>query len=116
MMKVLNILLVCAVVGVAIWLYELKYGVRASVAEIAQAKREIAQLKQDLTLLRAEWSHLTRPNRLQELAVRHLELERVQSAQIIGERDIAATIPERVEPEPEYPADDPIGNLLQIEQ
>jgi cell division protein FtsL len=116
MLRVLNILLGCAVVSLAIWLYELKYGVRDSVAEIADLERAIARSQQDLTLLRAEWSHVARPRRVQDLAKRHLELEGARPSQIIEESTIAATIPERQPDEPTYPGDDPIAGLLRIDQ
>lgn len=116
MLRVLNILLACAVVGTAVWLYELKYDVRAKVADINQLKRDIARAKQDITLLKAEWSHMARPNRVQGLAERHLELERVNPGQIIREADIAATIPERAIVESPHEGDDPIAGLLRIDQ
>lgn len=116
MLRVLNILLVCAVVGVAVWLYELKYGVRDKMIEISELERKIARAKQDLTLLRAEWSHVARPKRVQDLAKRHLDLEGVQPTQIIEEHVIATTIPEREPTEPIYPGDDPIAGLLRIDQ
>ncbi len=116
MLRVLNILLACGVVAVAVWLYELKYGVRDSVAEIAQLERAIARAQQDLTVLRAEWSHVARPKRVQDLAQRHLDLEGVRPSQIIEERTIATTIPQREPSEPVYPGDDPIAGLLRIDQ
>ncbi len=116
MLRVLNIMLVCAVVGVAVWLYELKYGVRDKIVEIAALERKIARAQQDLTLLKAEWSHVARPNRVQDLAKRHLGLEGARPSQIIEERVIATTIPPREPTEPVYPGDDPIAGLLRIDQ
>ena len=116
MLRVLNILLAVAVVATAVWLYELKYGVRARVADNNQLKRDIARAQQDITLLKAEWSHMVRPERVQKLAGRHLELERVGPTQIIAENDIAATIPERAVVESPHEGDDPIAGLLRLDQ
>ena len=116
MLRVLNIILVCSVVGVAVWLYQLKYGVRDKMMEVAALERQIARAKQDLTLLKAEWSHVARPKRVQDLAKRHLELEGVRPSQIIEESAIATTIPDREPVEPVYPGDDPIAGLLRIDQ
>lgn len=116
MLRVLNIVLVCAVVGVAVWLYELKYGVRGSVSEIAQLQLQIKQAKQDITLLRAEWSHLSRPKRLQDLSSRHLHLQPVRPGQIIQEQDILTGISEREPYEPMQLGEDPIASLLRIDQ
>lgn len=116
MQRVLNLVLALGVVAVAVWLYELKYGVRAAVSEVAELKRDIEKTKQDITLLRAEWSHMTRPKRLQELAGRHLQLERVRPAQIIREEDISSTIPERHPFAPLHDGNDPIAGLLRVDQ
>ena len=116
MLRVLNILLGCGVIAVAVWLYELKYGVRDSVAEVAKLKREIAQAQQDITLLRAEWSHVARPKRVQDLAKRHLDIRSARPVQIIDEAAITTTVPEREPTEPVYPDDDPIAGLLRIDQ
>lgn len=116
MLRVLNMVLVFSVVILAVWMYELKYGVRASVKEVAQLKRDIAQTEQEIILLRAEWSHMMRPKRLQELAGRHLKLERVGPAQIIREQDISKAIPERDPYQPLHEGNDPIAGLLRIDQ
>lgn len=116
MLRVLNLVLALGVVAVAVWLYELKYGVRASVSEVAQLKRDIEKAQQDITLLRAEWSHMTRPKRLQELAARHLQLERVRPVQIIRQQDISAAVPERDPFKPLHDGDDPIARFLRVDQ
>ena len=89
MLRIINIVLACSVVVLAVWMYELKYGVRGSVTEQARIKRQIEKTKQDITLLKAEWSHLTRPKQLQALAKRHLKLERVRPNHIVRESELA---------------------------
>lgn len=116
MLRVLNMILVFGVVVLAVWLYQLKYSVRSSVSEIAQLKRDIAQTKQDITLLNAEWSHMVRPQRLQELAGRHLQLESVLPTQIIGEQEVSSIIPERDPFVSLHEGNDPIAGLLRIDQ
>lgn len=116
MLRVLNILLGCAVIASAVWLYDLKYRVRDTVAEIAKLERAIERAQQDLTLLRAEWSHVARPKRIQDLAKRHLKLQSVRPDQIIEENAIATVVPERMPEAPVYPGDDPIASLLRIDQ
>ena len=111
MLRIINIVLACSVVVLAVWMYELKYGVRGSVTEQARIKRQIEKTKQDITLLKAEWSHLTRPKRLQALAKRHLKLERVQPRHIVREGELAL-LPERPQPEPPHEGGDPIAGLL----
>ena len=93
-LRIINIVLACSVVVLAVWMYELKYGVRGAVTEKAALEREIEKTKQDITLLKAEWSHLTRPKRLQAMAKRHLGLKRLRPDHIVGEGELAL-LPER---------------------
>ena len=111
MLRIINIVLACSVVVLAVWMYELKYGVRGSVTEQARIKRQIEKTKQDITLLKAEWSHLTRPKQLQALAKRHLKLERVRPNHIVRESELAL-LPERPRPEAPHEGGDPIAGLL----
>ena len=110
-MRIINIVLACSVVVLAVWMYELKYGVRGAVTEKAALEREIEKTKQDITLLKAEWSHLTRPKRLQAMAKRHLGLKRLRPDHIVGEGELAL-LPEREPFVPPHDGGDPIAGLL----
>ncbi|MES1991314.1 MAG: hypothetical protein V4441_10230 [Pseudomonadota bacterium] len=82
MIRVLNIVLVLAVIGLSIGLYDIKY--RAEIAETKATKieRDIASEQESIRVLRAEWSYLNQPQRMQELAKRYMKLEPLQPAQI----------------------------------
>lgn len=82
MIRALNIVLVLAVIGLSIGLYDIKY--RAEVAETKATKiqRDIASEQESIRVLRAEWSYLNQPQRMQELAKRYMKLEPLQPAQI----------------------------------
>jgi cell division protein FtsL len=111
-LRILNIVLGVVVFGTAVWLYHVKYDVRASVRRVHELEREIAETKHDIALLEAEWTYLNRPERLQEIAVNHLDLTTITTGQIIVEEDIGRTIRMRPEPEPAEMPDDPIADLL----
>lgn len=67
---------VLAVMGLAFWAYRENYATQASIGEMSQVRREIAALRDELGILRAEWAYLNRPDRLRELV--DLNFERLQ--------------------------------------
>ncbi len=56
-----------AVLGLAFWAYHVNYGTQDRQAELRGLSREIASLQEGLSVLRAEWAYLNRPERLREL-------------------------------------------------
>jgi len=81
-MRFLNLLSVLLVVVLSIGLYNLKYKVEAQERERAQLTQEILNEHEAIRALRAEWSYLTRPARLQSLTERHLDLVPLKASQI----------------------------------
>ncbi len=73
--------MVC-VAALAIGLYLVKYSVQDVQRNVAVLKRELAQEKESLHLLNAEWAYLNRPDRLRQLADRHLDLMPLDTRQI----------------------------------
>ncbi|THH39069.1 cell division protein FtsL [Aliishimia ponticola] len=68
MKTVLYILTTCAVVGLAFWAYRENYATQQALKDTEQLRREIRAAHGRLTMLRAEWAYLNRPDRLRELA------------------------------------------------
>lgn len=73
--------MVCIAV-LAIGLYLVKYTVQDVQRNVATLKTELAQEKESLHLLNAEWAYLNRPDRLRNLSDRHLDLVAIDSRQI----------------------------------
>ncbi len=57
-----------AVIGLAFWAYHENYKTQQALNETEELRREIGQARQRLSVLRAEWAYLNRPDRLRELA------------------------------------------------
>ena len=68
MRSIFYILTALAVMGLAAWAYQENYKTQAALREVSVLNREIAQLRETLGVLRAEWAYLNRPDRLRDLA------------------------------------------------
>ena len=73
--------MVCIAV-LAIGLYLVKYSVQDVQRNVVTLKSQLATEKESLHLLNAEWAYLNRPDRLRQLADRHLDLVPLDSRQI----------------------------------
>jgi hypothetical protein len=65
---------VAAAAVLAIGLYAMKYEVARLETRAGQLERSLAVQVETLGVLQSEWSYLNRPDRLQTLALRHLNL------------------------------------------
>ncbi len=112
MLKLINTALVGAVLVSAFVLYTLEHQTRDAEREIAQLKASITEEHETIKLLDAEWSNLTRPERLQQLAEEHLDLKPVTQLQMIRESEIATRVPAEPIMKLEEKGKDPIGDIL----
>ena len=56
------------VMMLAFWAYQQNYRTQAALRETQAIQGEIARLRDRLTVLKAEWAYLNRPDRLRDLA------------------------------------------------
>ena len=68
MRPVLYILSFLAVLGLAFWAYRENYATQYQLKEMAAVQDDIATLREEIGLQRAEWAYLNRPDRLRDLA------------------------------------------------
>lgn len=61
-------LLAMMVMGLASWAYRENYETRAAIDHVMGLNRDISELRETLSVLRAEWAYLNRPDRLRELS------------------------------------------------
>jgi hypothetical protein len=88
MIRTFNIVLVIAVIVLSAGLYDIKYRAEAAEKRADQLQRDIASEQEGIRVLRAEWSYLNQPERLQQLAQRYTKLEALKASQIGTFNDI----------------------------
>ncbi|WP_075217158.1 cell division protein FtsL [Mongoliimonas terrestris] len=74
MTRFVNALLIFLMVLSAAAVYDMKYEAEIAAANVARLQRQIAQEQEAISLLKAEWSVLTQPSRLQDLVTRHADI------------------------------------------
>ncbi|WP_376874134.1 cell division protein FtsL [Albirhodobacter sp. R86504] len=57
-----------AVMGLAFWAYRENYRTQDELSKMSRLQSEIAGLRDGLSVMKAEWAYLNRPDRLRELA------------------------------------------------
>jgi cell division protein FtsL len=109
MIRLLNICVIVALVVAAVYVYKIKFESTRKAEQVARLRLDIRREHDAMAELRAEWSKLDNPARIQELAQRHLSLRMIETRQF----DQLDHLPER--PPDLVPPDsaDPIGNLLE---
>ena len=97
-MRQSTLALILLTVAVGVGLFLVKYRVQSLEAQLQTLDRNIAQDRERIHVLRAEWSHFNEPDRLRALAGRHLDMMPVQSEQVIERDRMEEKLPERPEP------------------
>lgn len=105
-LRILHGLSILVLVASAFVVYKVKYESTYEVQRIAKLRSEIRVEREKLALLRAEWTRLASPQRIQDLASRHLGMKPLEVARI---SDFSG-LPEK----PLGPEDgDPIGEFIE---
>ena len=102
MRALMYLLTVLAVMGLAFWAYRENYRTQAQIDEMRAVQDEIARLREDLGVLRAEWAYLNRPERLRDLVDMNfdrLRLGPVQANQFGGARNVDYPDPNAADPD-----------------
>ena len=116
MLKVVNALLVVMLVVSAFVLYSLEHALRKHERQIASLKREIVQEGENIKLLKAEWSYLIQPARLERLAAEHLQLQQAKPYQLAKGEELSELVPARPVVQASEGEADLIGNMLKALQ
>lgn len=88
-MRLLNIFLVFSVIALAVVIYRVSYDARGHDHRIAELRAAIEQERDAIALARAEWSLLNRPERIERLATKFLNLQPAKAEQVVTYEGIA---------------------------
>ena len=83
MLRFINICLVLGLVALACVIYHVKYQARGLDVDIKALNGQIDEERDAIAVLRAEWSLLNRPERIERLAQKHLKLAPAKPVQIV---------------------------------
>lgn len=97
MIRAVNLVSVAIIIAISAALYHVKYEASATAREVVNLREQVVAEKDLVAVLRAEWSHLNQPARLQDLAMRHLQLEPITVDQMVTLQDLPAR-PRETEP------------------
>jgi hypothetical protein len=78
MTRWLQLLSVIAAAGAAVFVFQVKYRAEAVAEHVGDLQREIDRESETVSLLRAEWSLLIQPARVQDLVERHAEVLKLE--------------------------------------
>lgn len=127
--RTINVLAVLLLIGAAVSVYKIKYEATWQAVEVERLSRQIEREKVAINILKAEWAHLIRPDRIQNLAEKHLDLKPVDPRQRIALIDLPVRPPRidsiadtiaslgesniRIFDEPKPPGEDPIARTIE---
>ena len=106
-MRLLNIVVIGVLILAAAFVYKIKFDSTLQAETVAKMRGELRRERDAIALLRAEWSKLQTPARLEAMAKRHLALRPVVPTQF----DNFDQLPERPA-KPDPATSDPIGAML----
>lgn len=109
MLRLLNILAIAALVVSASWVYKIKFESTQQVERVARLRGELRKQRDAIATLRAEWTQLDRPDRVERLAQQHLKLGPIN----VSQYDPLDKLPERPVPIVPPGTADPIGAIIE---
>jgi len=109
LLRLLHIVVLAALVLAAADVYKIKYESTLQAERVGKLRAEVRREQDQIATLRAEWSKLDRPDRIQSLSNRHLALKPIDARQF----DPLDRLPDRpIQLVPPGTAD-PIGAVIE---
>jgi hypothetical protein len=108
-MRIIHLLVIAALVYAAAYVYRIKMDSTSRTERVLRLHAEIREQRDAIAVLRAEWSKLDAPSRLQGLAERHLPLKPLSATQY----DTLKNLPERPPSLVRSGEPDPIGAMIE---
>lgn len=89
-MRFINFVALGVLLGLVFLIYELKFETRRLESRAAELSKSIEDEKDNLAVMRAEWSLVSSPGRVEQMAGKLLGLQPVKPEQIVPFQEIAA--------------------------
>jgi hypothetical protein len=93
MIRPLTLVSLIVAAGAGLHLYQVKHSVTMLDRELREVNRQTEVVRERTQILRAEWALLNEPDRLRQVAQRHLALEPMAPAQFIREAELDRRLP-----------------------
>lgn len=99
MIQALNLATLALTIALCFGLYKITNETRQAQRDLRTIEHAIEAERETVDVLRAEWSHLVRPARLEDLSERHLALQSISATQIATidripfRQDVSAVLP-----------------------
>ncbi|MBR0682169.1 hypothetical protein GXW74_16875, partial [Roseomonas eburnea] len=93
MIRPLTLVTLAAAAGAGLYLYQVKHSVSQLDRELREINRRTEQARERTQVLRAEWALLNEPDRLRQVAQRHLTLEPMAPAQFVRMSEMERRLP-----------------------
>ncbi|MFN7307691.1 MAG: hypothetical protein ACK5TQ_14105 [Acetobacteraceae bacterium] len=93
MIRPLTLVSLIVAAGAGLHLYQVKHSVSMLDRELHEVNRQTKVVRERTQILRAEWALLNEPDRLRQVAQRHLALEPMAPAQFIREAELDRRLP-----------------------
>jgi hypothetical protein len=93
MIRPLTLVSLLVAAGAGLHLYQVKHSVSLLDRELREVNRQTEVVRERSQILRAEWALLNEPDRLRQVAQRHLALEPMAPAQFIREAELERRLP-----------------------
>ncbi len=107
-MRIIHLLVIGVLVFAAAYVYRIKMESTERTERVLRLRAEIREQRDAIAVLRAEWTRLDAPLRLQGLAERHLPLKPLSATQYDSLKNLPERPPSLVKPG----APDPIGAMI----
>jgi len=108
-LRVLNLVVIGALILAAAYVYRIKFDSTVQAERLAKIRGEVRRARDVVASLRAEWSELDSPARIEGLAKRHLQLKPIAPTQFDSLDRLPERPPQIVNPD----SPDPIGAVIE---
>lgn len=93
LVRFFHVLAILVLIGSAGYAYSIKYETLYHAEQVAKLKSRIQKERDGIAVLKAEWQHLNRPDRLQAVVDRHLDLQLINPQQLARLSDLPNKAP-----------------------